>query len=107
MKTITTWQTALSPIFLLSAALDMPPALASTPGDGLWLNGSHQKVKKFKETGFTDDQTGLTPRPWQMAWGVDWYVTDTNAGELYLVQDDGKVRATDGNKVVFSVARRS
>ncbi|KEA64094.1 hypothetical protein ADIMK_1829 [Marinobacterium lacunae] len=51
MKKITTWQTALSPIVLLSAALGMSAALASTQGDvnGLWLTEEGDAVIEVEE----------------------------------------------------------
>ncbi|KEA64095.1 hypothetical protein ADIMK_1830 [Marinobacterium lacunae] len=89
-----------SMLFDLDYTVDLMPATS------LRLHVGHQKVKNFKEADFTDYQIGLTRKQWGLNWNVDWYATDTNARELYQVQDGNKLRATDGNKVVFSVTRR-
>ncbi|MBV1788483.1 hypothetical protein KQ940_10480 [Marinobacterium sp. D7] len=87
-------------LFDLDYTVDLMPATTLT------LHVGHQKVKNFKEADFTDYGVGLTRTQWGLDWSLDWYSTNTNAGELYKVADGNKLRATDGDAVVFSITRR-
>ena len=75
------------------------------PNTTLNLHGGYQKVANFKEANFADYSIGISHRRWGFTWSADWVMTQTKVRELYLATNGTKTRATDGNRLVVSVAR--
>ncbi|MBN0987645.1 TorF family putative porin [Amphritea pacifica] len=88
-----------SMLFDLNYSVDLLPATTLT------LHVGQQKVENFKEADFSDYQIGISRAQWGFDWSLDWYSTDSNARELYQVQDGNRLRATDNDAFVFSVTR--
>lgn len=86
--------------------LDLDYKFNLTPATTLNLHGGYQRMAHFKEANFSDLRIGVTHKRWGMDWSADWMTTNTRVRELYLAQDGDKLRATDGNRFVVSVARR-
>lgn len=79
------------------------PLMAQTE---LALHGGYQKIKHFKEANASDYSVALIHHHWGFDFSAEWLNTNTEARELYLVQDGSHVRATDTGKLVLSVTRR-
>lgn len=76
------------------------------PTTTLNLHAGHQRVANFSEANLTDYRVGITHRRWGFDWNADWVGTRTKVRELYLAQDGNRMRATDNNRIVLSVARK-
>jgi hypothetical protein len=72
----------------------------------LTLHAGRQIVANFSEASFNDFRIGLARRQWGFTWGADWVATRGKTRALFLVQDGGRVRATDNDRLVLSVSRR-
>lgn len=71
----------------------------------LKLHAGYQQIANFSEANFADYGVGLVHHWWGFDWGLDWVTTKTRARELYMAEDDGHVRTTDGNRWVASISR--
>ncbi|HEY9096644.1 MAG TPA: TorF family putative porin [Hydrogenophaga sp.] len=74
------------------------------PNTTLHLHSGYQKVANFKEANFSDYSIGLSHNRWGFTWSAEWVTTRTKVRELYIATDGSKTRATDGNRLVVSVA---
>lgn len=77
-----------------------------SPQTVLNLHAGVQKVRNFREADTTDYSLGLTHRRWGFAFTAEWLGVNTRVRELYLVPDGDRLRATDNNRLVVSVARK-
>lgn len=88
-------------LFDLDYKVQLDPATTVT------LHAGYQKIANFSEANFADYRVGIVHKRWGFDWGADWMTTRTRVRELYLAADSaGNLRATDGSKLVLSVARR-
>ncbi|MBP1143334.1 MULTISPECIES: TorF family putative porin [Pseudomonas] len=71
----------------------------------LKLHAGYQQIENFSEADFADYGAGLVHHWWGFDWGLDWVTTRTRARELYMAEDDGHVRTTDGSRWVASISR--
>ncbi|MBV6851004.1 TorF family putative porin [Xanthomonas euvesicatoria] len=85
----------------LNTQLPLLPSLL--PSTTLRLHAGYQKLANFREGNFADYQIGITHRRWGLYWNLDWLTTNTNAHQLYWVQDGERIRKTDGDALVFSI----
>lgn len=76
------------------------------PQTVLNLHAGVQKVRNFREADTRDLSVSLRHRRWGFDWTADWVSPHTQARELYLVQDGSRLRATDNDRLVLSVARK-
>ena len=83
--------------------LDYKYALGMNPT--LKLHAGYQQLVNFSEADAADYDIGLSHRWLGFDWGIDWIAVKTKARELYMVEDDGHVRATDDNRWVASISR--
>jgi hypothetical protein len=86
--------------------LDLNYTFNVAPATTLTLHGGYQRIAHFEEANFADLRIGITHKRWGFEWNADVVATDTKVRELYLAQDGDKLRATDGNKLVLSLARK-
>lgn len=76
------------------------------PQTTLVLHWGVQQVRNFSEADTHDFSVSLRHRRWGFDWTAEWIRPHTQARELYLVQDGGRLRATDSNRLVLGVVRR-
>jgi hypothetical protein len=76
------------------------------PQTTLNLHAGHQKVRNFSEADTTDYSIGITHRRWGFSFTTEWLAVNTRVRDLYLVPDGNRLRATDNNKLVFSISRK-
>ena len=76
------------------------------PNTTLNLHAGYQHVRHFKEATLSDYAVGISHRRWGVDFTAEWIATHARARELYIAQDGDRLRATDNNKVVLTVARK-
>ncbi|MCD0418381.1 hypothetical protein LOC51_14280 [Rubrivivax sp. JA1024] len=76
------------------------------PRTALTLHAGLQKVRNFREADTRDLSVSLRHRRWGFDWTAEWVSPRTRARELYLVQDGSRLRATDNDRLVLSLARK-
>lgn len=74
------------------------------PAITLKFHAGQQKIRHFREADLTDASVGVMLQRWGYRWSADWIATHARVRELYLAMDDGRLRATDGHRLVVSVA---
>jgi hypothetical protein len=84
---------------------DLDYTIDLAPATRLRLHAGYQDVANFPEADFADYGIGLTRKQWGFEWEIDYLTTHTKARELYLIDDGGKWREVDDNRLVFSVKR--
>lgn len=89
-----------------SLLFDVDYKFALAPATTLTLHAGRQQVANFAEASFNDYRVSITRKQWGLEWNADLVTTRTRARELFLVQDGGRVRATDQKRLVLSVSHR-
>lgn len=89
-----------------SLLLDASYKYTINPTTAVIAHVGHQRARNFEEANLTDLSLTLRHQRWGCEWAMDWVSPRAKVRELYLVQDGSRVRVTDGNRVVASVARK-
>lgn len=85
---------------------DLDYKIALSDRTAVKLHAGTQRIRNFKEADYSDYSIGLLHKQWGMDWSVEYVVPRTKVRELFQIEDNGKVRSLDNNRLVLAVSKK-